>query len=101
MSTANQRLRTTKANVLADLIRAALVWIWCIIRLPLLVVLAFLEPPVRVMLSGVAVLSVLTGLVNEGSSRPPPIPFWIMLCISIACLLLIPIYHSFLRLLSK
>jgi hypothetical protein len=66
-----------------------------------LIVLAFLEPFVRFVLVGVAILSLLTGLVYEGSSVPPPIPFWVMLCVSLGCLMLVPLYHFVLRLLSR
>jgi hypothetical protein len=41
-------------------------------------VLAFLEPFVRFLLTGIAILSLLTGLVFKGSSAPPPIPFWVI-----------------------
>src|SRR5690554_3975785 len=76
-------------HVVMDLLRATLLMIWCIVRVPLLIVLGFLEPLVRLLLSGIAVLSVFAGLVYEGSSVTPPIPLWVMLCISVGCLLLV------------
>lgn len=83
------------------LLRATLLIFWCIVRVPLLIVLGFLEPLIRLLLSGIAVLSVLTGLVYQGSSVTPPIPFWVMLCISVGCLLLVAAYHGLLQWLSR
>lgn len=102
MKTANDRFSTTdEGNVVADLICSALLLVWNIIRVPILIVLAFLEPFVRFVLTGIAVLSVVVGLVYKGSSAPPPIPFWMTLCVSLACLMLVPAYHFMLRLLSR
>jgi hypothetical protein len=78
-----------------------LLFIWGIVRIPILVVLAFIEPLVRLVLVGVAILSLLTGLVYKGSSVASPIPFWVMLCVSLGCLMLVPLYHFVLRLLSR
>jgi len=101
MKPATERVAVEDGSIIADLLRAALLFIWLIIRVPMLVVLAFLEPFVRLLLSGIAVLSVLAGLVYKGSSVPPPIPFWVTLCIAVGCLMLIPVYHGLLRLLSR
>lgn len=46
-------------------------------------------------------LSLLTGLVYKGSSVAPPIPFWVTVCVSLGCVMLVPAYHGVLRLLSK
>lgn len=103
MKTASNRFSTAdESNVVADLLRAILPFLWCLVRVPILVVLAFLEPFVRLLLVGIAILSLLTGLVYEGgSSMAPPIPFWVMACVSLGCLMLIPAYHFLLRLFSR
>lgn len=102
MKTANDRFSTTgEGNVIADMFCGALMIIWGVIRVPILVVLSFVEPFVRFVLIGIAFLSVLVALVSKGSSAPPPIPFWGMMCISLGCLMLVPAYHFLLRLLSK
>jgi hypothetical protein len=101
MKTHAQSSSRDEGSAVADAFRAALLLIWCVVRVPIVVVLAFLEPFVRLMLSGIAVLSVLAGLVYKGSNVPPPIPFWVTLCVSVGCLLLVPIYHGLLRLLTR
>lgn len=102
MKTANERFSTAyEGNVVADLLCSAVLLVWNIIRIPILIVLAFLEPFVRFVLTGVAVLSVVAGLVYKGSGVPPPIPFWVTLCVSLGCVMLIPAYHFILRLLSR
>lgn len=102
MKTANDRFPTTgEGNVIADMFCGALMIIWAVIRIPILVVLSFLEPFVRFVLIGIAMLSVLVAFVSKGSSAPPPIPFWVMMCIALGCVMLVPAYHFLLRLLSR
>jgi hypothetical protein len=100
MKTASERFPTA-GSALGNLLRGILGLIWCAVRVPILIVLAFLEPFVRFVLIGVAVLSVLTALVYKGSSVAPPIPFWVMICVSLVCVMLVPVYHVVLRLLSR
>lgn len=102
MKTASERFPAAdEGSASGHLLRATLGLIWCAVRVPILIVLAFLEPFVRFVLIGVAVLSVLTALVYKGSSVAPPIPFWVMICVSLACVMLVPVYHLVLRLLSR
>lgn len=102
MKTTNNRFSTTgDGNDIADVFCGALMIIWGVIRVPILVVLSFLEPFVRFVLIGIAFLSVLVALVSKGSNAPPPIPFWVMMCISLGCLMLVPAYHFLLRLFAK
>lgn len=75
MKTANDRSTTGEGNVIAEMFCGALMIIWGVIRIPILVVLSFLEPFVRFVLIVVAMLSVLVAFVSKGSSAPPPIPF--------------------------
>lgn len=102
MKNANERFSTAdEGNVVADLLCSALLLVWNIIRISILIVLAFLEPFVRFVLTGIAVLSIVAGLVYKGSSAPPPIPFWVTVCVSLVCVMLVPAYHFILRLLSR
>lgn len=102
MKTASDRFSSSEeGSVVADLFRALLLFIWGVVRIPILIVLAFLEPFVRLVLVSIAILSLLTGLVYQGASAPPPIPFWVMLSVSLGCVMLVPAYHFILRLLSR
>jgi hypothetical protein len=102
MKTASDRLSAAEdGSVVADLFRATLLFIWGVVRMPILIVLAFLEPFVRLLLIGIAILNLLIGLVYKGSSVAPPIPFWVMVCVSLGCVMLVPAYHFVLRLLSR
>lgn len=88
-------------NVIVNLLLAAFWLTLSFVRWLILIVLAFLEPFVRLLLSAVAVLSVLAGLVYIGSNVPPPIPFWVTLCVALGCLILMSIYQGVLHLLSR
>lgn len=87
-------------KVIVNLLLAAFWLTLNAVRWFILIVLAFLEPFVRLLLSAVAVLSVLAGLVYLGSSVPPPVPFWVTLCVALGCLLVMSIYQGVLHLLS-
>lgn len=88
-------------GVFANLLPAAFWLTLGLVRWLILIVLAFLEPFVRLLLSAIAVLSVVAGLVYLGSSVPPPIPFWVSLCVALGCLILMSIYQGILHLLSR
>ena len=77
-----------------------LLFTWCIVRVPIVIVLAFLEPFVRLLLIGIAVLTLLTGVVYLGSSVAPAVPFWVMACVSAACVVSLAAYQALLRLVS-
>lgn len=88
-------------GVIASLLLAAFWLTLSVVRLLILIVLAFIEPFVRLLSSAVAVLSVLAGLVYLGSDVRPPIPFWVTLCVALGCLILMSIYQGVLHLLSR
>lgn len=83
--------------------RAALVgllWIlWQGVRIPALALLVILEPIVRLILAGAALLLVLTALFYRLIGMPR-FPFWTMLALGIASMLLLALYYGLLRLLS-
>ena len=102
MSIASNHSSTAEEErAIANLVRGMLLFIWCVVRVPIVIVLAFLEPFVRLLLIGVAVLSVLTGLVYSGSSVAPAIPFWVMACVSATCVVLLAAYQGLLRLVAR
>jgi hypothetical protein len=88
-------------GIFSSLFLATFWLILSVVRWLSLIVLAFLEPFVRLLLSAVAVLSVLAGLVYLGSSVPPPSPFWVTLCVALGCLILMSIYRGILYLLAR
>jgi hypothetical protein len=78
----------------------ALLWcVWQAIRLPTLGVLVILEPVVRVILSGFALIMMLTAFLFEfASSRP--FPFWGVLAVALGAFGLLVLYEGLIRLLS-
>lgn len=102
MSIARDRFLTAeKGSAIADLLRGILLFIWWLVRVPIVIVLAFLEPFVRLLLIGIAVLSLLTGVLYLGSSVPPAPPFWVMACVGLGCAVLLAAYQGLLRLVSR
>lgn len=74
--------------------------IWQAVRIPAFAFLVILEPIVRVLLAGGALLLVLTALFYRAFTRVPHFPFWGMLGTGIASMLLLMLYYALLRLLS-
>lgn len=74
--------------------------IWQMIRIPVFAFLVILEPIVRVLLAGGALLLVLTALFYRAFTQVPPFPFWGMLATGVASMLLLMLYYALLRLLS-
>jgi hypothetical protein len=102
MKTTSDRYSTAdEGGALWDLLRGAVLFIWCVVRVPIGIVLAILEPFVRLALIGIAFASVITAFVFKGTSVTPAIPFWVMICISFGCVMLLALYHGLLRLLSR
>lgn len=102
MKTTSERYSMAdEGSALWDLLRGALLFLWCVVRVPIGIILAFLEPLVRFALIGIAVASVITAFVFEGSSITPAIPFWGMISVSLGCVVLLALYHGMFRLLSK
>ena len=71
------------------------------IRLPVLTLLVILEPLVRVLLAGLALLLVLVAILLELTAPPGlHVPFWGMLATGIGCAWTLALYYWLLRLLS-
>jgi hypothetical protein len=102
MKTMSDRYSAADEESLAwNLLRGAIGFLWFVVRVPVGIVLAFLEPFVRLALFAIAVAGVITAFVYEGSSVVPPIPFWVTIGVSFGCILLLALYHGLLRLLSR
>ena len=80
---------------------AVLFWLaWQAIRLPFLALLTLFEPIVSFALSALALLVALTAFFWKFADSQPGFPFWSILIASLACVLLLAIYHALIRLLS-
>lgn len=73
--------------------------LWQLIRLPFLTFLAILEPPVRVALTALGVIGVVTAFALNLTGAPH-FPFLAILGASIACRLMLTGYHALLRVLD-
>jgi hypothetical protein len=83
-----------------DLVRGALRALWALVRLPLLALLGVLEPLVRVLLAGGALLMTLTAIFFVLVQPISTFPFWGMLGLAAGLVLLLSLYYALLRLLS-
>lgn len=73
--------------------------LWQVLRIPALALLSILEPLVRIVLSGGALLLVLTALFYRALGMPR-FPFWTVLALGVGSALLLALYYALLRLLS-
>jgi hypothetical protein len=75
--------------------------LYAAVRLPVLTLLVILEPVVRVLLAGLALLFVLVAVLLELSAPPAlHVPFWGMLATGIGCAWILALYYWVLRILS-
>ena len=80
---------------------AGLLWLaWQAIRLPILTLLVMFAPIVNFALSALALVVALTAFFWKLSDSRPGFPFWSILVASLACVLLLALYHTLIRLLS-
>lgn len=73
---------------------------WNVVRLPIVATLAVLEPVVRTILAGIALLGILTALFSEFVVRAPNFPFWPMIGVSVGSALLLMVYYAVMRVFS-
>jgi hypothetical protein len=73
---------------------------WHAVRLPILTLLALMEPLICRSLSMIALLGVLTAFFWEFVARPPHFPFWTVLGISVGVAMLQIPYYLLIRLFS-
>ena len=81
-------------------IRGAGRLLWHVLRLPVLMFLVILEPVVRFLLGGLALLGVLVALFFK-LCGVPHFPFVLMLSVSVGLGLMLAGYHAALRLLDR
>jgi hypothetical protein len=79
----------------------ALARVLAIIRLPIVAVLLLLEPVVNVVCGAAAVLGVLVAAAFELSAAGPRFPFLQVTAVSLACGVLLILYHSAIALLVR
>lgn len=100
MRTANTRVSgPQERGVGADLALGILGLAWNAVRAPILLFLIILEPFVRLVLGGAAVLGVLTAILFEAAAVPN-FPFWFQISMSFGCLVVLALYYGLIRLLS-
>lgn len=87
-------------DVLTGIIGGVLWVLWQAVRWPTLALLIVLEPLVRVILCGLALLGVLTAFFWQFVVHPPGFPVFTTLGLSLACVPLLALYYAVLRFLS-
>ena len=93
--------RTRARAPLALGLLAALLWVvWQALRLPILTLLVLFEPIVNFVLSAVGLLVALTAFFWKFADSKPGFPFWTIIAASLACVLVLVLYHALLRFLS-
>lgn len=85
----------------ACIARCSLRFAWDVVRLPIFSVLLIFEPIVRLVLSWLTLLAVLTAFLFESSGAAPGFPFWGMIAFSVGCALALTGYYALLSLLSR
>jgi len=84
----------------ARVMRVLLALAWDLVRLPVLTLLAIVEPLVQFALSACALLLALTAIFFKLILHRPDFPFWGMLALSVACVWALAIYYALMRLLA-
>lgn len=73
---------------------------WNVIRLPIFAALSVIEPVVRTVLAGIALLAVATAMFSEFVVKAPNFPFWPMIGVSTGSALLLMLYYALMRVFS-
>ena len=80
---------------------AALCTAWKLIRFPAVALMIILEPVVRLLLAGFALLVTLTALfLKLVMPTQAHAPFWTLLAIAVGCMAVLTVYYAILRFLS-
>lgn len=100
MRTANTGIsEQEERSVGRDLALGILGLVWNAGRAPIFLFLIILEPFVRLVLGGAAVLGVLTAILFEAAAVPN-FQFWFQISMSFGCLVVLALYYGLIRLLS-
>ena len=74
---------------------------WRVVRFPVLALMIILEPVVRLLLAGFALLITLTAFFLRLVMPPQAhAPFWTLLAIAVGCMAVLTAYYAILRFLS-
>ena len=74
---------------------------WKVVRFPVVALMVILEPVVRLLLAGFALLITLTAFFLKLVMPPPAhVPFWTLLAIAVGCMAVLTVYYAILRFLS-
>lgn len=90
-----------EASIAAVIARSVLWLAWQALRLPVFALLVIFEPVVRLLLSWLTLLAVLTAFLFEFSGAAPGFPFWGMIAFAVSCALALTGYYALLSLLSR
>jgi hypothetical protein len=90
-------MHTTFSNSFVVIGKCLLALLWLAVSRPLFAVLVILEPLVRAILCGLALLVLLTLLFFWFLAPPLDVPYGCMLALSIACILLLQLYYVLVR----
>ena len=100
MATDLPTLRSHEHGLTERVALTVLTTVWAVVRFPVLAILVILEPVVRVLLAGVALLVTLNALFLAALRPLSVFPFWSMLGFAVGCVALLAVYYTALRLLS-
>jgi hypothetical protein len=84
-----------------DLVLGILSVLWQLIRLPIFTLLVILEPIVRMLLTGLALLGTFIAIFIKCSGAAPHFSFWSTLATSVAFGLVLLAYEAAVRLFSR
>ena len=101
MSTRMESPIRREAGVAAGIGVGALILLWHAVRIPIFVVLRLAEPLVRLLVSGLGLLSIVGALFYKFLSPLPHPPFWLLMGFAIACGVTLLLYETVLRLFSR
>ena len=74
---------------------------WKVIRFPVVSLMIILEPVLRLLLAGFALLMTLTAFFSKLAMPPEAhAPFWTLLAIAVGCMAVLTVYYAILRFLS-
>jgi hypothetical protein len=96
----SRALVESRVTIAGDLLRGTLRLLWHAVRLPVYVFLMILEPVVRFILGGLALLGVLTALFFKFYGVPH-FPFALMLGMSVGFGLMLVGYYALLRVFGR
>ena len=101
MSTRTESPTGREPSASAAISLGALLLLWHAVRMPVFVVLRLAEPLVRLLLSGLGLLSIVGALFYKFLSPLPHPPFWLLMGFAVACGIALLLYETLLRLFSR